>query len=493
MEYRRLNELFLAIEVEQDFFSVKIHGLYIWKYLRRYIHQILLEKYEFSLSSTMSDITIQHKKKSSFAVLKSLIAIGGMREIEKNLPFFSEQRDLLCVLFPTRKRNGRYDEEVYVDKYYSQIRRHTYYALEWSPDIGQHALRPQTSNLRYICDDIILAWFGKKDFVDYSLVYRQFYHLILKKIEENFEIEFKLDDMRKINREIYLYYYKRSAYIRYYNFILKQICPKAILFYNLEQYYTRFLVEAAQNLKIKTVEIQHGIYSMDTAMVSCKCMFKGLKAGAPIKPDFALTYGEYFSKIFESDETKPLCIGRPDIYQKGINAKNTLREKKKKRLLFISSDDGVVEFLYRIWRTIDYNKYEVMLKLHPSEHLVWERRFPYLSEMDNVKIIKENYNNIYYWADRADYMIGKASTALYEALACPVVKIFLSITNDYTEYLLKKKYCLCLEKGETIMDVIEQVEKGEVVVNKFIQDDYIMYPKPMDRMDTVLDMILKKE
>lgn len=492
MEAQQIYQAFLAIEAEQNFFDIKINGVCIWNNVRGYIYCLTLEKEGWFKADTMSEVMIQHKRVSVFNSLKQLMDAGHIKEIIKYLPFFPQKRDLLCVLFPTRRRNGKYDEEIYVDKYYSQIKKYTYYALEWAPGIGTRSANPQTQNLRYTCDDIILAWFGKREKIDYKSIYRQFYTLILKKLEGKLDIRFTTEEKRKIYREIYLNYYKRNAYIRYYKFILKQMCPKVILYYNVAEYYTQFLVEVGKMLGIKTVEIQHGIFAKEAEPGFSHVYL--LERRLPAVPDYMLTYGKYFNELLTPKRVQAICIGRPDIFQKCNEYRSKYGKRDgKKKLLFISSCDGVVEYLYQIWKEIDDEKYEIILKLHPAEQSHWKKTYPFLSEIKKIKIVSKSDKDIYYWIAKADYMIGNYSTAFYEALPCPIVKIFLTDDTPLIQYLVERGYCLYVEKGKMVMDVIEQVEKKEVLLNKFENDDYIMYSKPIDRMDDVLEEIIALE
>ena len=490
MEARQIYDAFLKVEAEQNFFDININGINIWNNVRIYIYSLTLEKEGWGKASTMSDIMVQHKKNSPLTILKQLLDVGGIEEVIKYLPFFPEKRDLLCVLFPVRRKNGKYDEEIYVDKYYSQIKNHTYYALEWATEIGTRSSNPQTQNLRYTCDDVILSWFGKREHIDYKNIYRQFYTLILKKLESELGIRFTDEERKKVYREIYINYYKRNAYMSYYRFILKQIRPKVILYYNIAEYYTQFLVEAARMLNIKTAEIQHGIFAQEAALPYIYMPEQRI----PVVSDYMLIYGEYFNELLNPKRLKTICIGRPDIFQKNNQYKKKHRNQdEKKKLLFVSSCDGVVEYLYQIWKEINFEKYDVILKLHPSEQLNWRKTYPFLSELENIKIVSKNDKDIYYWISRADYMIGNYSTAFYEALPNSIVKIFLDDGTSLIQYLVEAGYCLCVKRGKTVMDVIEQVEKKEVLLNKFENDDYIMYSKPIDRMDNVLEEIITSE
>lgn len=473
---------FFTIEADENLFDVKINDVNIWNNVRTYVYTVVMARIGLLTDETMSETMIQHKRCSRLKVLKQLLEVG---DFVKYIPFFRQKRDLLCVLFPVRRKNGRFDEEIYVDKYYSQIRGYTYYALEWAPGISERFANPQTHNLRYTCDDVILAWFGKKENIPFKNICREFNHFILKKLEIGLEISFTKTEKRKIYRELYLNYYKRNAYIRFYRFILKQICPKAILYYNGAEYYTQLLVEVGRMCNIKTIEIQHGLFGWD---VPC---FNLQKKGVPTVPEYFLTYGELFNDLIQSEHIKTISIGRPDIFQKVHQYRYTHSEKsEKKTLLFVSSCDGTIEYLGKIWNDVDYTRYKVILKLHPSEFMTWRKNYPFLINAKKIEIVNKTDRDMYYWINKADYMIGYWSTAFYEALPFPVVKILISDEVPYTNYMIKEGYALYGADSGALMDIIEQVENGQIQLKKFEKDDYFMYSYPINRMDNVLKEVI---
>lgn len=492
---QKLSDIFFKVEEEQKFFDIKIYGIKIWHHLRWCIYAIYMSKLKLECMDAKMTNELCKIRISRFQTIKQFIQIHGGSGFVQYLPFFAEKRDVLCVLFPVRRKNGRFDEEVYVDKYYSQIKTHTYYALEWSPRICHRSENPQTDNIRYTSDDLILAFFGKREKIDYKKICRQFYKLVLYKLERGLDIHFTTDEKKLIYQEIFLNYYKRNAYMRYYKFILKQICPKVILFYNGAEYYTQLLVEAGKKYGIKTVEIQHGLFGLETS-------YRHLpEQGVVTVSDYMLTFGEIFNDLLDTQKIRAFCVGRPDIFQK---VKKYEKRKildlhkdeaidRKKQLLFISSCDGVIDYLYQIWDEINYDKYEVCLKLHPGDLPSWKKKYPFLVKNDKIKVIGVTKKDIYYWISKADYIIGGWSTAIYEALPFPAVKILIDEALAISHYLINKKYVLGVTENNSLLDLIDQIEKGDIVVKQFEADDYLMYSEPIDRMDNVIDEIIADE
>lgn len=484
MLVQELFDKFLKLEEQQEFFNIKIYDVYIWNYVRAYIYHTICERLEYGRGHEMADIIIRHKRSSFFKVFWQILHIGEIKNILKYMPFFLQKRDVLCVLFCERVKNGKYNEEKYVDKYYSQINRHTYYALEWSVGVSAPAASPQTKNLRYTCDDLIYTWFGKKNHIKYKEIYRQFYTLILEKVEAGLGFYFTKEEKKRIYQQIYLVYSRRNAYMTYYEFILKQICPKVILYYNINEYYTQFLVEVGKKHHIKTVELQHGVFERYIEHVYLP------EQGGAVVPDYFLTFGACFDDFLAPKRVKTLNVGRPDVLLKVNQYKERNGNKTRKTILFISTVDGVVEYLQQVWEKIDYDKYKVILKLHPVELPFWKKKYPFLTDMEKVKVVGKTDRDIFYWINQADYIVGKGSTCFYEVLPFPVVKIFIDDTNRLVRLLTERGYALSIKEGETVIDVIEQVERGKLQINKFEQDNYIMYSRPMDRMDSVLEKII---
>lgn len=122
--------------------------------------------------------------------------------------------------------------------------------------------------------------------------------------------------------------------------------------------------------------------------------------------------------------------------------------------------------------------------------MTWRKNYPFLTNAKKIEIVNKTDRDMYYWINKADYMIGYWSTAFYEALPFPIVKILISDEVPYTNYMIKEGYALYGADSGALMDIIEQVENGQIQLKKFEKDDYFMYSYPINRMDSVLKEII---
>ena len=77
---------------------------------------------------------------------------------------------------------------------------------------------------------------------------------------------------------------------------------------------------------------------------------------------------------------------------------------------------------------LDDEKYEVVYKLHPKEILTWEGKMGYLFKDTKIKVIDE-LDSIHNYLKDADWVVGTASTGLFEATCYKHVKI--AYINNY--------------------------------------------------------------
>lgn len=77
-------------------------------------------------------------------------------------------------------------------------------------------------------------------------------------IEHDFKINLTLNDRNSISKNIYSVVYNRKNFKLYYKLLLNIIRPKIIIIIGAALQYNRYLIEAAKEMGIPTVEYEHG-------------------------------------------------------------------------------------------------------------------------------------------------------------------------------------------------------------------------------------------
>ena len=169
------------------------------------------------------------------------------------------------------------------------------------------------------------------------------------------------------------------------------------------------LVDACQQLRIPTVEIQHGTISPYQVGYSYPAI--GLKK---LFPDYLLTLGDYWK------EAVPFPIARDRVMTLGGAFARTLSsagKEKAKKILFLSQwtiGTALSRFAVALSECID-PVYTIQYKLHPNERIGWRKKYPWLQETA-VEVVGTEDSSLDELQDRAEFQIGVYSTAIFEGL-----------------------------------------------------------------------------
>jgi len=232
--------------------------------------------------------------------------------------------------------------------------------------------------------------------------------IYLKALEDSLNELFKtqVNVSRIIMNEII----RHKIEFKLYKIIFKILSPK-ILFYT-NNGVMGGIIEAANDLGIKTVELQHGgISHLHIAYNSEDFLPK-------TTPNFVFSFGEYWHDAIKF-ESKKLSIGFPymELTEKSL-PQDISREKKS--ILVISNGKlgrhGLVEITNEILSS--WKSCKVYYKLKPSEYNDWKKNYPKsFQNKSNLFIIDNNIKPLNYFYKKATYLIGSGSTCIYEGLA----------------------------------------------------------------------------
>lgn len=133
-----------------------------------------------------------------------------------------------------------------------------------------------------------------------------------------------------------------------------------------------------------------------------------------------------------------------------------LKEKKKKKILFISQTlREIFEYAAELSKRLDLDKFEIIIKLHPREFGNWRKEFGKILKDCSVTIIDNSNKDIYYYLAQADYVVGIFSTVLLEA----------TMFNTNIVILKKASYTYMKELYENNMaQLIDNIDMLEEIV-----------------------------
>lgn len=435
MEIKDFFKELLEVEQKYNFFEQEIQGIKPWKYLRISSFELWDEMgytyYDSHWINNFKSADLQRAidRRNNNESLKDRFEQDGLK---------FEHSDVLYFTFNTRYKLFDKDFNNYIDDYIlSTPDDLSYTVLEWSLRETEHrALNPATPNLQYISHEMIIARFGSNPIEDYDDIYDEMEEKFFDPIEKEMKFYIKYRTKKKFVYDVVCHLQFEDAYRKYYEYILKQVNPSIVMFYNPHEISTRVLIDVCKKLGIVVCEISHGF--VKTSPMYCSNIEKEL-----LYPDYVISFGtelinklsrESYGCLYGVGENNIIPIGKP-LLSMVSQFYNSITDKKKdetKQILIIGtpleSYWGFVESLSEKLKGLNVT---ALYKEHGTEY---NRKISQLikAEENGIKIIKQSY--LYELIMNSDYIIGYTSTAVIESARLGKKPIIFMDENGYSEY-----------------------------------------------------------
>ena len=177
----------------------------------------------------------------------------------------------------------------------------------------------------------------------------------------------------------------------------------------------------AKDRNIPTVDYQHAVLS------DYYIIYKHNKTTNPLYDEYLSEYyfawGEYRLSSYK-ENYKCKVVGNT-YFEKEKN--EYLHIEKNLRCLLIISDgkhtrSDLVDLAIEL--SEKFKDFTIYYKLRPEEYGDWLLNYPKeFTEIQNIKVIDNDHNNLYYYLTLSSYVIGTNSTVLLEAL--PISKVII--------------------------------------------------------------------
>ncbi len=174
------------------------------------------------------------------------------------------------------------------------------------------------------------------------------------------------------------------------------------------------LTEAAHDLGVRVVELQHGtIYKSHAA-------YNLPASGSVYSPDYFLTWGDFWNRQMRNYPEKcSVSVGYPYLEQMFSKYESLQRKDGRCTILFISQAniaDRLVDAACQLRCILPESNFRIIYKLHPNESLSWRMLYPKLTD-SAVDVVSNEEKNIYACFSEADVVVGSCSTSLVEGAA----------------------------------------------------------------------------
>ena len=281
-------------------------------------------------------------------------------------------------------------------------------------------------------------------------------HKINIAIKKYFGINLNEEELsEKITKYYFYYKIRKKMIIR----LLKRVSPKIIIEVVGYEFNKMVLNEAAKELRIPTVELQHGVIGRGHIAYNYKVnrRYKYL-------PDKLFVFSNYWKQTckFPIGEDKICAVGYPYLEEQ---KDKYLPEKSEKLTILVLSQP----FLYA-QKIHDYIKslcdilkkksikFKLIYKLHPSEFGRNEYMYQDFCNDLNVELVNNSAKSLYYFFSVSDIQVGATSTAIFEGLAYNL-KTYIIDFPDVREYmgdLCEAGYATICSSPEELADCISQ-------------------------------------
>lgn len=432
------------IEKRYDAYNFTWKGKYYWIYSRF----IILQKYVMN-KSLGANQTIFNTRKNLLSLICEFLRY--IRYSFKNKRI--EQKDIVFATHSRRvKIDGKYRciyTDRLADKYDSSI------SLE-QPYLGEHFEPIYSANVFYTDFAIIRSElfyylnkvFNKKSIAEFRKVIEEEITPILREIEKEFDI---VIEQNKVFSEIIRNYYVEESRKRFYVSLLRKIKPKKIVEVVHYSIAMMALSEAAHDLEIPVIELQHGTASFEHIAYQ----YRG-ETKAKCLPDYMFTFSDYWSEqISFPSSVKTISVGY-DYFESQIK-KGISRKHDRITILFISQETigkKLSQIACELAKRLDLNKYRIVYKLHPAEFTEWKKNYSWLID-SKVEVADEKSPNLYEYFQESDVQVGVYSTALYEGIGYNLKTAIYNIEYAQSmKFLVKKGYAEYFDNVDSLQNFI---------------------------------------
>lgn len=232
----------------------------------------------------------------------------------------------------------------------------------------------------------------------------------------------------QMERKIINYLKIRETYIKFFDYIIKKTkCRLIVLtcYYHSIYYY---LIEAAHNLGIPVVELQHGVANNHIAYT-----FEDRTRTYEHLPDYFFTFGEIHSSWVRLPESiKVIATG--NAYQENIikEFENIIPDEKL-IIVYPKLSEVFETMICELADSITTKGYKVIVKMHPGESENYKEYYPIIAANTNLTIETGKDKSIYYWLHSACHHVMASSTVGMEALVYDHTNIYIAENVEHAQ------------------------------------------------------------
>jgi hypothetical protein len=263
--------------------------------------------------------------------------------------------------------------------------------------------------------------------------------------------------------------YEKKVYEK----ILKKVNPKVVV---EVVYYNRscmIINELSKKMSIPTIELQHGTMYREHAAYQ-------FAEGENIRqlPDYLFAFSDFWKKCisFPIGEDNIIVTGFPNFEKKLNLYSGAERQDKRKTVVFISQGTigrQLSELASGIASKIDFEKYRLIYKLHPSEYTTWKEELTSLLDTQ-IEVIDKKDIDLYSVFAQSDIQIGAYSTALFEGMGFGLKTYIYNVGHyDIMLPLIEQGYAGLITSVDECLKAVKDDTSGRVDGSMFWKKDAV--------------------
>ncbi len=205
--------------------------------------------------------------------------------------------------------------------------------------------------------------------------------------------------------------------VKYFTRLLQRIHPQLVVevvYYN----NTYMLInETANNMNIKTIELQHGL--VDPLHVAYRFDSDNK---IPQVPNYILSFSSFWNKSFLMPKvgTELYATGFPYYEEELKRNKRKDYATRKGRIMFVSGPtegESLSRLAVECYELLPKDEFHILYRLHPDEKNVWREAYPWLVAYDDrIEVAEPGKRSIYELFAESEFLVGVYSTVLFEGI-----------------------------------------------------------------------------
>ena len=458
-----LGKKFLELEKENHWFEIRVKGHKFWDYVRYAVFNAIANEYNEEVPERRPGTAIGYLIEAMVYFVYYLVDTLKTRGKRYDIIFVNNTDR-------TNKIGGKE-----VNQWYYPVIKHLhprYKILFVDPYPGEIAGKYPCDllRIRFLClfDRI------KSLFIRFTEQERNVFSDIQSKLWDELSVKV---DMYDITRDVFPM--QIQGYKRYLK-LFGRYSPRIVAF--CDNGYMRGMMEAAQESKTTTINLQHSQISYLETLYN----YDGdVSSRDIVVSDYIFTFSDFWHKEFRLPGKK-VSVGFP-LREMNTRISNNKAQKTKNILVisdgFYARESPIIPELADL-----LPDYTIYYKLRPGEYKHWREKYGTIWKKPNLVMIEDNKLSLYDYFLICPYQIGVGSTALYEGLCFNPVTFILKV-GWYEEMrgLYEDGYAFLVSSAGEIAEKI----KGDVRPAKKLEPEEIFKSNSLQNIEREIEKILK--